>query len=228
VLTIDTQLNNRNIRPLKVTLAELQDLVAQNDKQRFKLIPLAEAPSAEDGDAIATTASTSDNDNDDPSQWLIRANQGHSIKVDEEGLLEPITLESELPSTVVHGTTSKAWPLILSTGGLRKMTRNHIHFAAGLPAGFQSLENAQDATEETKKEPVISGMRNSSSILIYVDIKKALEGGLKFWRSANGVILSEGDKKGIIPVEYFQRVEERRKGLGVIMTGGQVIKDAAP
>jgi 2'-phosphotransferase len=128
---------------------------------------------------------------------------------------------------VVHGTTSKAWPLILSTGGLKKMTRNHVHFASGLPAGFKSLEEAGDSGSEIKKEPVISGMRNSSSILIYIDIKKALEGGLKFWRSANGVILSDGNEKGIIPVEYFKCVEERKKGMGVIMIDGKITKEMA-
>jgi 2'-phosphotransferase len=147
--------------------------------------------------------------------------------VDEEGLLEPITLDSDLPSTVVHGTTTKAWPNILSTGGLKKMTRNHVHFAAGLPAGFQSLEDTGDANTEVKKEPVISGMRNSSGMLIFIDLQKALEGGLKFWKSANGVILSEGNEKGIIPVEYFKRVEERRRGLGVVMLDGELIKEGS-
>jgi 2'-phosphotransferase len=207
---------------LKVTLAELRELVAANDKQRFGLIPIAEAPRFEDD--VVTKASAADLDNEDPSQWLIRANQGHSIKVDEEGLMEPITLDSELPPTVVHGTTAKAWPLILSTGGLKKMTRNHIHFAAGLPAGFKPLEDTANAGDEIKNEPVISGMRNSSNVLIFIDIKKALEGGLKFWRSANGVILSEGNQKGIVSVEYFRRVEERKRGL-LIMEDGKIITE---
>ncbi len=208
------------LRSLKITLPEIRDIVADNEKQRFKLIPLSEAPGSDGVEAGSSTASTGSTD---PSQWLIRANQGHSIKVDEDGLLEPITLDSELPTTVVHGTTSKTWPLILSSGGLKKMSRNHIHFASGLPAGFKTLAEASDTTDEIKKEPVISGMRNTSSVLIFVDIRQALEGGIKFWRSANGVILSDGNDSGVLPVEFFKRVEERRLGQGIIMENGQLV-----
>jgi 2'-phosphotransferase len=68
-------------------------------------------------------------------------------------------------------------------------------------------------------------MRNSSSILIFIDLKKALGGGLKFWKSANGVILSDGNDQGIIPADFFLRVEERRRGLGVIMKDGEVVQE---
>ena len=206
---------------MKITLPEIQAIVESNEKQRFKLIPVSEAPEA-DGTEPLTSSSDAAVSSTDPSQWLIRANQGHSIKVEEEGLMEPITLDGELPQTVVHGTTTKAWPLILSTGGLKKMTRNHVHFASGLPAGFKSLAEAASAGDEVKSEPVISGMRNSSSILIYVDIRKALEGGIKFWRSANGVILSEGDENGLIPAAFFKRVEER-KASKILMKDGKLV-----
>jgi 2'-phosphotransferase len=208
------------LRSLKITLPEVQDIVANNEKQRFKLIPVSETT---DSDGLeAASSSTAVAGSQHPSHWLIRANQGHSIKVDEEGLLEPITLETELPTTVVHGTDSRSWPLILSSGGLKKMTRNHIHFASGLPAGFQSLADAADTAGELKKEPVVSGMRKSSSVLIFIDIKKALEAGIKFWRSANGVILTEGNNKGVLPVAYFKRVEHRKASLGVIMEDGEL------
>jgi 2'-phosphotransferase len=207
---------------LKITLPELREIVANNEKQRFKLIPLGKAPGSEESEAESSTVSTG---SDDPSQWLIRANQGHSIKVDEEGLLEPITLDSDLPTTVVHGTTPRAWPLIFRSGGLNKMTRNHIHFASGLPAGFKTLDEAADAANEVKKEPIISGMRKSSNVLIFIDIRKALEGGIKFWRSANGVILSDGNDEGVLPVEYFKRVEQRKAGQGLIMEDGQLVSE---
>ena len=206
-------------------MLEIQDIVQNNEKQRFKLIPVSEAPEADDAEA-ATSSDEAAADSKDPAQWLIRANQGHSIKVDEEGLMEPITLDSELPTTVVHGTTTKAWPLILSSGGLKKMTRNHVHFASGLPAGFKTLADADAAGDEVKKEPVISGMRNSSSVLIFIDIKRALEGGIKFWKSANGVILSEGDEKGVVPLEFFRRVEERKAGK-ILLQDGQVPEGAS-
>ncbi|TFY64646.1 hypothetical protein EVJ58_g2484 [Rhodofomes roseus] len=50
-------------------------------------------------------------------------------------------------------------------------------------------------------------MRNSSQILIYVDVQKALEAGIKFFLSANGVVLTEGDEKGFLGPQFFARVE---------------------
>ena len=74
------------------------------------------------------------------------------------------------------------------------MNRNHIHLAQGI-AG----------------QNVISGMRNSSQILIYVDLPSALSAGLKFYLSANGVVLSEGDENGFIKPEFFRRVENSKR-----------------
>jgi 2'-phosphotransferase len=219
------KLENRKIRPLKVTLDEVRTIVAENDKQRFSLIPITEAPPT---DVATKNVPTSDaatiefeSDSDDPSNYLIRANQGHSIKVAEDGLLDPITLESDdLPETVVHGTTTRAWPLIVRSGGLKTMTRTHVHFASGLPEGFKNLEDGIEDNKERHREPVISGMRNTSSVLIYLDIRKALTAGLKFWRSKNEVILSSGGEAGIIPLEFFERVEDRKKG-SIIMRDGK-------
>lgn len=170
----------------------------------------------------AATAALTEFASDDPADYLIRANQGHSIAVDNEGLLTPITSDN-LPTMVVHGTTHGAWPLIVSSGGLKRMARTHVHFASGLPSGMRSME-ASGADEQTAPAPVISGMRNSSSVLVYIDIKKAMEGGLKFWRSENGVILSEGDSDGLIKLEYFERVEDRSSDVGVLVEGGKVVK----
>jgi 2'-phosphotransferase len=108
---------------------------------------------------------------DNPSDYLIRANQGHSLKVEAEGLLKPITAETA-PETVVHGTTHSAWPLIVASGGLKPMGRNHAHFASGLPAGFKSLVEEGEAAKDAA--PVISGMRKSSTVLMFLDIGKVL------------------------------------------------------
>jgi len=219
------KLENRKLKPLKVTLEEVRQVVADNDKQRFSLIPVSEL-AADPDSAEATTAEAEpiifEADQDDPANYLIRANQGHSIKVSEDGLLEPITLNSGyLPDTVIHGTTVRAWPLIVRTGGLKTMGRTHVHFARGLPEGFKSLEDDEEGGRDKQKEPVISGMRNSSSILVYIDIQKALNAGLKFWRSQNGVILSDGNEEGIISTEFFQVVEDRKKGK-ILMRDGKV------
>ena len=142
----------------------------------------------------------------------------------EEGLLEPVTLEAgNVPNTVVHGTTARAWPLILGSGGLKPMSRTQVHFASGLPEGFSSLD-AEGETEQKEKRPVISGMRSSSDILVFLDAKKALKAGLKLWLSANGVILCSGNDKGIIPIEMLKRVEERRKDGSVLVRDGVVLK----
>jgi 2'-phosphotransferase len=164
-------------------------------------------------------------ESDDPADYLIRANQGHSIKVDTEGLLTPITEEAgNVPSTVVHGTDEAAWRLILKSGGLRKMTRNHMHFASGLPAGFKTL-NSKDLSatpEEKEAPPVISGMRKSSTVLIYIDISAAMAAGIKFYLSDNGVVLSEGNEKGVLASEFFKRVESRKRDGVVLMENGVV------
>ncbi|CDO69664.1 hypothetical protein BN946_scf184851.g52 [Trametes cinnabarina] len=70
------------------------------------------------------------------------------------------------------------------------MTRNHIHLAQGLAGSG-----------------VVSGMRNSSQILIYVDVQKAINAGIKFYISANGVVLTEGDERGFLDTRFFSRVE---------------------
>lgn len=50
-------------------------------------------------------------------------------------------------------------------------------------------------------------MRSSSQILIYVDVQKAIDAGIKFYISANGVVLTEGDGRGFLPAQFFSRVE---------------------
>ena len=70
------------------------------------------------------------------------------------------------------------------------MTRNHIHFAKGLPG----------------EDGVISGMRSSCDVLIYMDAKKCLDSDIPFFESANGVLLSPGNEKGQIPLEMVEKV----------------------
>ncbi|KAI0794131.1 KptA family-domain-containing protein [Fomes fomentarius] len=121
--------------------------------------------------------------------WWIRANQGHSMKsvvLD----LEPINSQADIPTGIaVHGTTKRAWESIKEQG-LSKMTRNHIHLAQGVGSSN-----------------VISGMRKSSEILVYVDVQKAINAGVKFYLSANGVVLTEGDEQGFLLPQFFSRVE---------------------
>ena len=124
----------------------------------------------------------------DDGRLLIRANQGHSIKnvqVDMEEITNPDDAQK-----VIHGTNFKAWNGIQQSG-LSRMKRNHIHFAAGEPGS----------------EGVISGMRSSAQVYIYIDVHSAMKDGLKFFRSSNNVILSPGNDQGVIPPKYFKQVK---------------------
>jgi 2'-phosphotransferase len=178
----------------------------------------------------------------DPSHFLIRATQGHSIKtVTASAYLTPITLEdpSSIPETVVHGTFYAAWDAILRTSGLKPMSRVHVHFATG-PSLHSVIDGSKEEGEAKKtvgildeERAVISGMRNDAQILIYLNVRKALDMGIPFWMSENGVVLSEGvegvakgkDKRMRVPIECWDVVVEVKEGLGVLWLDGKVIKE---
>ncbi|KAK8938625.1 hypothetical protein KSP39_PZI011206 [Platanthera zijinensis] len=122
-------------------------------------------------------------------ELLIRANQGHSIKaVTSESLLKPLLSADEL-QVCVHGTYRKNLESILQSG-LKRMGRLHVHFASGLPTDGE----------------VISGMRRNINILIFLDVRKALQDGMKLYISDNKVILTEGFDGVVLP-EYFEKME---------------------
>lgn len=129
---------------------------------------------------------------------FVRCNQGHSIGgLDEESMATPL---DEVAAgalcggtgRAVHGTYHKSWPAILASGGLNKMSRTHVHLAQGLPG----------------TDGVISGMRSSSEIVIWVDVVAAIRAGLRFVVSSNGVVLTADD----VLVRYFAHVEDTRTG----------------
>lgn len=201
------------------------------------------APATSEAQQTATDQALSVKDTD-PANFLIRATQGHSIKtVDAASFLEPLSLsdESKLPDTVVHGTFHSTWPLILQTGGLRCMGRNHIHFATG-PSLESVLAVHGDDAAQGKSKPdearVISGMRRDAQVLIYINVRKALAAGVPFWRSENGVILSEGipvaksgeeqkkdEEQKFVSLDFFDVVVERKVGLGKLWEGGEALQE---
>lgn len=219
-----------------MTFPEIQDIVTNNDKQRFSLVPASLDNSSQSLDTA-----------DDPSHFIIRANQGHSLAISSEDLLKPVLpTDPDCPQQVVHGTDMAAWMGILKSGGLKKMGRQHMHFATGIPdyhkkaalpkcvpeaAASQSSKEAGDsATDDIEvvgedgtknsalkanvdSDPVISGMRKSATIMIWVDLKRSAEkAGLKWWKSDNGVILTEGDIDGMLILKWVTRVEKRGTG----------------
>lgn len=122
----------------------------------------------------------------------IRANQGHSLDVKQLELLE-INKDnvSEFPC-VVHGTYKKAL-VSIKQNGLSKMGRNHIHCAPGVPGD----------------DSVTSGMRKNCQILVFINLPKALEDGIKFYKSENDVILTEGNTEGYLLPIYFEKILDR-------------------
>ncbi|KAK4456262.1 KptA family-domain-containing protein [Podospora aff. communis PSN243] len=195
------------LKSLSPSFDELVSLVRTNDKQRFTLKPINPALDAESAD---------------PSGYLIRANQGHSIKLDNEGLLKPLALPNPdgtlpdgtlpIPETVIHGTYFAFWPQIVASGGLKPMGRNHIHFSTGLP--------------EDGKEEVVSGMRRDAELLVYVDVEGSMrEGGVRWWTSENGVVLTGGGEDGMVATRWFREVKGRTQGVGILWRDGKWVAD---
>lgn len=134
------------------------------------------------------------------NNFLIRANQGHSGKVkdmiNDDELLEEIKDSSKIP-LCIHGTNKKSIDIIKKEG-LSRRERHAIHFASG----------------DKSDESVISGIRKSANAFVYINVKKAMDAGIKFYRSENGVILSHGDLNlkdsdgynGVIKPEFFDKI----------------------
>ena len=85
--------------------------------------------------------------------------------------------------TIMFTATEEGWMVVDTQfpaqseeliGEMKKMNRTHIHFASGLP-------NA---------DGVISGMRKTSTVHIYVDPVKCADDDIAFFTSDNGVIPS--------------------------------------
>jgi 2'-phosphotransferase len=176
-------------------LDEIKEVVASNEKQRFTMrlkTSLTVEPSPPE-------------DGSEPAHYVIRANQGHSVKIESAALLEPITLEAgNVPSRVLHGTYFAFWPAIEESGGLKVMGRNHIHCSTGTP-----------------EEGVMSGMRKDAELVIEIDVEKSLQDGIQWWKSDNGVLLTEGGEGGILSTMFFKKVTGRRIDVGVLWEEGE-------
>ncbi|MEM9814132.1 MAG: RNA 2'-phosphotransferase [Pseudomonadota bacterium] len=96
----------------------------------------------------------------------IRAQQGHSVPVDLA--LEPVTAPREL----FHGTSTKALDAIL-VEGFRPMKRHHVHLSP-------------DVETETRV-----GARHGTPVVLRVDAAALAQTGHMFFRSENGVWLTD-------------------------------------
>lgn len=144
---------------------DVKRVVETNDKKRFKLQP-----------------------HPGSGELQIRANQGHSVEV-EDLELKPVLMDSpDCPAEAVHGSYLRNWNSI-QQHGLSRMRRTHIHLARGLPG----------------EEGVISGMRKDCDLAIFINVTKALLDGIPFFWSDNGVLLTPGNTEGKLLPKYFTR-----------------------
>lgn len=177
-----------------VSVGDVEQIVEADEKQRFSLVRDSGAGGGAGAGADAGAETGADDETGAPLR--IRANQGHSItSVDPNKLLIRITDPQEVP-ICIHGTYLTAWELIKAQQ-LDRMGRNEIHMASGLPGD----------------DSVTSGIRSGVEVLIYVDVRRAMEEeGIVFFRSANGVIMSPGP----IPVSCFAHVARRSDGVALL------------
>jgi putative RNA 2'-phosphotransferase len=130
----------------KINLKLLNYVVETNDKKRFAF-------------------------NEDKT--MIRASQGHSIKVD-------LDIEVVIPPDFLyHGTVDKFLEPIKNEG-LQKMSRQHVHLS-------QDRETA-----------IKVGSRRGKPIILIVNSKQMQEDGFKFYLSENKVWLTDE-----VPVKYI-------------------------
>lgn len=106
-------------------------------------------------------------------QTKIRANQGHSIKVDV-GLKEATP-----PDILYHGTGTKSLSGIAKTG-ITKQSRQYVHLSKDTDTAMKV------------------GMRHGNPIILVIDCKEMLKDGYKFYLSENGVWLTD-----IVPIKYI-------------------------
>ena len=96
----------------------------------------------------------------------IRANQGHSIKVDVD------LQEKKPPDILYHGTAKKNLDKIKESG-IRKMNRLHVHLS-------KDIETA-----------VKVGKRHGQPVVLIINTKAMVKDGYKFYYSYNGVWLCD-------------------------------------
>lgn len=123
----------------KANLEDLQRIVREDDKQRYSF--------SSDGNKI-------------------RANQGHSVKVNLE--LQSI----EPPNVLYHGTAQRFKESIYKMG-ITKQKRQYVHLSADIDTAIKV------------------GRRHGEPIIFTIDSKKMYEDGYNFYLSDNKVWLTE-------------------------------------
>lgn len=94
----------------------------------------------------------------------IRANQGHSLKVD-------VGLKKAVPPIELYHGTSMDVTLPIKKKGIQKMTRQYVHLSEQLQTAFEV------------------GSRHGAPAVFTIDCKAMLADGIDFFKSENGVWL---------------------------------------
>jgi putative RNA 2'-phosphotransferase len=145
--SVEMLLQKINTGEYSLSMEELEEVVATNTKKRFSF-------------------------NEDKTQ--IRANQGHSIKVD-------LALQPKQPPTYLyHGTVEKFMQSIREKG-LLKGSRHHVHLSAD------------------KETATNVGSRRGKPIILTIKSGDMHAQNHTFYQSENGVWLTE-----TVPTEYIE------------------------
>lgn len=135
-----------NKRGYKVTIEDIERIVMEDDKQRYSF-------------------------NEDKTK--IKANQGHSIKVNLE--LKPI----EPPRMLYHGTATRFRDSICKEG-IKKQNRQYVHLS-------------KDIETATKV-----GKRHGELVIFKINSHQMYQDGFKFYLSENKVWLTD-----YVPIKYL-------------------------
>ncbi|NFO98296.1 RNA 2'-phosphotransferase [Clostridium botulinum] len=131
----------------KITIEDVERIVREDNKKRYSF--------------------NSDN-------TKIRANQGHSIRVNLE--LQSI----QPPSVLYHGTSIRFRDNILKEG-VKKQSRQYVHLSSDIDTAINV------------------GKRHGSPIIFLINSKEMFEDGYKFYLSENKVWLTD-----YVPIKYIK------------------------
>lgn len=122
-----------------IDVETLNRIVKENNKQRFSF-------------------------NEDKTK--IRANQGHSIKID-------LNLKKEIPPKILYHGTATRFLESIKKEGLVKKSRQYVHLS------------------KDRETAISVGRRHGKPIVLLIDTEKMVKDGYSFYISENGVWLSE-------------------------------------
>lgn len=130
-------------------IEDIMRIVEQSDKQRFQLV------------------------SDNMASYRIRANQGHSIKVD-------LALEAKTPPDVLYHGTKREFVASIRNTGLNKGSRHHVHLSA-----------------DTGTAEIVASRRSGESVILVINAL-AMKDTHEFYLTENGVWLTDH-----VPAEFI-------------------------